>query len=50
MGVLEILIVVLLVLWLLGGVAFPVGTSLVHLLLVLVLILVVIRLTQGRNI
>jgi hypothetical protein len=50
MGVLEVLIVVLLVLWLLGGFVVPVGGSLIHLLLVLVLVLVVVRLLQGRSV
>lgn len=43
MGVLEVLIVVLLVLWLLGGFVVPVGGSLIHLLLVLVLVLIIVR-------
>jgi Family of unknown function (DUF5670) len=50
MGVIEVLIVVLLVLWLLGGFVVPVGGSLIHLLLVLVLVLVVVRLLQGRSV
>jgi len=49
MGLLELLIIIILIVWLLGGVVFPVGTSLVHLLLVIVLILIVIRLAQGRS-
>ena len=48
---LTLLIVVLLVLWLTGAVAFPaVGGSLVHVLLVVVVILIVIRLLQGRKV
>ncbi len=46
MGVLEILIVVLLVLWVLGGFVVPVGGSLIHVLLVLVIVLVILRLMQ----
>ena len=46
MGVLEVLIVVLLVLWLLGGFVVPVGGSLIHVLLVLVLVLVILRWVQ----
>jgi len=46
MGLLEILIVVVLVAWLLGGFVFPVGTPLIHLLLVLVVIIVVIKLLR----
>jgi Family of unknown function (DUF5670) len=49
MSLLELLIVLLLVAWLLGGVVFPVGTSLVHLILVIILILIVVRLLQGRS-
>jgi len=49
MSLLEILIVILLVAWLFGGVIFPVGTSLVHLILVVILILIVVRLLQGRS-
>jgi hypothetical protein len=46
---LEALIVVLILLWLLGWLAFPVGGNLIHLLLVLVLIVVLIRVLQGRR-
>jgi len=49
MSLLEILIVILLVAWLFEGVIFPVGTSLVHLILVVILILIVVRLLQGRS-
>lgn len=51
MGVLELLIVVLLVLWLTGAFAFPAVTgSAVHLLLVIVLVLVVVRLMRGQKV
>jgi hypothetical protein len=50
MGILEILIVVILLLWVTGGFIFPVGTSLIHLLLVIVAIIIVIRLLQGRSV
>ena len=50
MGLLEILIVVLLVAWLMGGFVFAVGGSAIHLLLVIVLVLVVVRLLQGQNV
>jgi hypothetical protein len=46
---LETIIVVLLILWLLGAFAFPVGGNLIHLLLLVVLVVVVIRLLQGRS-
>ncbi|MDP9121570.1 MAG: lmo0937 family membrane protein [Acidobacteriota bacterium] len=42
--------VILLVLWALGFVAFHVGGSLIHLLLVIALIVIVVRLIQGRGI
>ena len=50
MSLLELLIVLILILWLLGGVVFPVGTSLIHLLLVIFVILIVVRVIQGRRI
>ena len=46
---LELLIVVLLILWLLGWLAYPVGGNLIHLLLVLILVVVLIRILQGRR-
>jgi hypothetical protein len=44
-----VIIVVLLILWLLGFVAFPVGGNLIHILLVIALILVIYRLATGRR-
>jgi hypothetical protein len=49
MGLLELLIVIVLVFWLAGAVIYPVG-GLIHLLLVVVLVLIVIRVLQGRSI
>jgi hypothetical protein len=46
---LETIIVILIILWLLGWLAFPIGGSLIHLLLVVILVVVVIRLLQGRR-
>jgi hypothetical protein len=46
---LEAIIVVLVILWLLGWLVVPVGGNLVHLLLVLILVVILIRLLQGRN-
>jgi hypothetical protein len=40
---------VLLILWLLGFVVYPVG-GLIHLLLVIALIVVIVRLIQGRKV
>ena len=42
------IVVVLLILWLLGVVAFPVG-NLIHILLVIILIIVVMQLLSGRR-
>ena len=49
MGVLELLIVILLILWLVGAIALPVG-NIVHLLLVLVVVLLAVRLLRGRKV
>jgi hypothetical protein len=43
------ILVVLLVLWLLGAVAFPVG-NLIHLLLVVALVVLVLQLLSGRRV
>jgi hypothetical protein len=45
-----IIVVVLIILWLLGFVAFPVGGNLIHILLVIALILVIYRLATGRRV
>lgn len=42
--------VILLVLWLLGFLAFNVGGGLIHLLLVLALIVVVVQFISGRRV
>jgi hypothetical protein len=47
---LETIVVVLLILWLLGAFISPVGGNLIHLLLVVALVVVVIRLAQGRKV
>ena len=47
---LETLVIILLVLWLVGVLAVPVAGSLVHVLLVVALVIIVIRLLQGRQI
>lgn len=43
------IVAVLLVLWLLGFIVYPVG-SLIHILLVIALVVVIVRLLQGRKI
>lgn len=42
------LAIILLVLWALGFVAFHVGGGLIHLLLVVAVIVIIVRLIQGR--
>jgi hypothetical protein len=42
--------VVLLLLWLLGFLAFHVGGGLIHLLLVIAIIVVLVRVIQGRRV
>lgn len=49
-NLLWIIIVVLVILWLLGFVAFPIGGNLIHILLVIALILVIYRLATGRRV
>jgi hypothetical protein len=46
---LESIILILLILWLLGAFVTPFGGNLVHLLLVIILVVVVLRLVQGRD-
>jgi hypothetical protein len=48
-NLLWIIIVVLIVLWLLGFVAFNVGSNLIHILIVIALILLIYRLATGRR-
>lgn len=50
MGLLEFLIVFILILWLLGFLVYPVGGSLIHILLVVIVIIVLIRLLRGQSI
>ena len=42
--------VVLLILWLLGFFAFHVGSGLIHILLVIAIVVVLIRVIQGRKV
>lgn len=46
--ILEVAIVVLILVWLLGAILFPIGTSTIHLLLALALIILVVRLAVGK--
>ena len=43
-------IVIVLVLWLLGALIVPVGRNLIHVLLVILLVLLIVRLMQGRRV
>ena len=47
---LETIILILLLLWLLGAFVVPLGSNLIHLLLVIVLVVVILRLIQGRRV
>jgi hypothetical protein len=49
MGLLDIVILILIISWL-GGFSMHVGGGLVHLLLVIALVVLVVRLLQGRRI
>jgi hypothetical protein len=44
------IVVILLILWLLGWLAFPIGGGLIHLLLVIAVIIIIVRLLQGRRV
>jgi len=46
---LDTILLILVLVWLLGWLVVPVGGSLIHLLLVLILVVVLIRLLQGRS-
>jgi hypothetical protein len=45
----ETIIVIILLLWLLGAFIVPIGTNLVHLLLVVLLVVVILRVAKGRR-
>jgi len=47
---LESILLIVLLLWVLGAFVSPFGGSLIHLLLVVALIVVVLRLVQGRRV
>jgi hypothetical protein len=42
--------VILLILWLLGFTVYPVGGGLIHILLVIAIVVVIVRLVQGRKV
>jgi hypothetical protein len=47
---LETILIILVVLWALGFFAFHVSSGLIHILLVIALVVLVIRILQGRRI
>jgi hypothetical protein len=47
---LETIIIVLVILWALGFFAFHIGGGLIHALIVIALIILIIRLVQGRKV
>ena len=47
---LETIILILLVLWLLGAFVINIGSDLIHLILVIVLVVIVRRVLQGRRV
>ena len=50
MDLLWIIAIILIVLWLLGGFAFHIGGSLIHILIVIAVIVIIVRLLQGRRV
>ncbi len=46
---LETILVIVLILWLLGAFIIPFAGNLIHLLLVILLVVVVLRVLQGRR-
>ena len=48
-GILWAIIVILVVLWLLGFLAFHIGGGLIHILLVIAVILIIVNLLSGRG-
>ena len=47
---LEAIVVILVILWALGFFAFHVGGGLIHALIVIALVILIIRLVQGRKV
>jgi mannose/fructose/N-acetylgalactosamine-specific phosphotransferase system component IID len=47
-AMLSTIVVVLLIMWLLGFVVYPIG-NLIHILLVIAIVMVLLRIIQGRN-
>jgi hypothetical protein len=49
MGILDIVILILIISWL-GGFALHVGGGLIHLLLVVAVVVLIVRLVQGKSV
>jgi len=49
MDLLTLIVIILVILWL-GGFAFHVGGGLIHILIVIAVIILIIRLLQGRKV
>jgi hypothetical protein len=47
---LEAIVIILAVLWILGFLVFHIGGGLIHVLIVIALIILIIRLLQGRKV
>ena len=47
---LEAILIILVILWALGFFAFHIGGGLIHILLVIALVVLIIRLLQGRKV
>jgi len=50
MNILWILCCIIFVMWLLGFVFFPIAGGFIHLLLLVIVVLVIVRLLQGRGV
>jgi hypothetical protein len=48
-GILWTIIVILVVFWLLGWLAFHIGGGLIHLLIVIAIVLIIVNLISGRG-
>jgi hypothetical protein len=46
---LETILVIVLILWLLGAFIIPIAGNLIHLLLVVLLVVIILRVLQGRR-
>lgn len=47
---LAIILVILLILWVLGGFVFPVGGKAIHLLALIFVLIIIVRLARGQDV